>query len=158
LATESVQVEKRSLDGVMDLAKRGLTYATRAVDYLVKRDTTTAANKVIIVRGIDRVGFRAGIEQTNIFLTGLIFFIVVCFVVALVVALFKGFCEVAVKAEWMKSDKFSDFRNGWKIVLKGILFRLVSISTLNPCDHTDFIVIGPSRLCSNVRSLPMGTR
>ena len=158
LATESVQVQKRSLDGVMDLAKRGLIYATRAVDYLVKRDTTTAANKVVIVRGIDRVGFRAGIEQTNIFLTGLIFFIVVCFVVALVVALFKGFCEVAVKAEWMKSDKFSDFRNGWKIVLKGILFRLVSISILNPCDHTDITVIGPSRLCSDVRSLPVGAR
>ena len=128
LATESVQVEKRSLDAVMDLAKRSLTYATRAVDYLAKRGTTTTADKVVVVRGIDRVGFRAGIEQTNIFLTGLIFFVVVCCIVALCVALFKGFCEVAVKAEWMKSDKFSDFRNGWKIVLKGILFRLVSTS------------------------------
>ena len=100
--------------------------------------TTTTADKVVVVRGIDRVGFRAGIEQTNIFLTGLIFFIVVCCIVALCVALFKGFCEVAVKAEWMKSDKFSDFRNGWKIVLKGILFRLVSKSVSKPCVLTNF--------------------
>jgi hypothetical protein len=129
LATESVQVEKRSLEVIKEFAKRGLTYATRGVDNLSKRDTSSTANKVVVVRGIDRVGFRAGIEQTNIFMTGLIFFIVVCVVVALVVALFKAFCEMAVKAQWMKSDKFSDFRNGWKIVLKGILFRLVSLLT-----------------------------
>lgn len=138
LATESVQVEKRSLDVMTDIAKRGLTYATRAADYLSKRaTTTTATNKVVIVRGIDRVGFRAGIEQTNIFLTGLIFFIVVCVVVAVVVALFKGFCEMAVKAQWMKSDKFQDFRNGWKIVLKGILFRLVGNSTSSRHHHAN---------------------
>ena len=140
LATESVQVEKRSLDVMTDIAKRGLTYATRAADYLSKRaTTTTATNKVVIVRGIDRVGFRAGIEQTNIFLTGLIFFIVVCVVVAVVVALFKGFCEMAVKAQWMKSDKFQDFRNGWKIVLKGILFRLVGNSTSSRHHHANII-------------------
>lgn len=138
LATESVQVEKRSLMAVTEIAKRGLTLATRGVDYLLKRDsTTTTADKVVIVRGIDRVGFRAGIEQTNIFLTGLIFFMVVCVVVALVVALFKGFCEMAVKAQWMKTDKFSDFRNGWKIVLKGILFRLVSDSEALTIPHTN---------------------
>jgi hypothetical protein len=61
-------------------------------------------------------------------LTGLIFFIVFCFFVAILVALFKSFCETAIKAGWMKSDKFSDFRNGWKIVLKGILFRLVRLT------------------------------
>jgi hypothetical protein len=49
--------------------------------------------------------------------------------------LFKAYCEAAVKAEWMKSDKFADFRNGWKIVLKGILFRLVRLSL----SHTSMI-------------------
>ena len=96
-----------------------------------------------------------GIEQTNIFLTGLIFFVVVCCIVALCVALFKGFCEVAVKAEWMKTDKFSDFRNGWKIVLKGILFRLVSTSKTQ-ANAFSLTLPGSPRLCSDERSLPVG--
>jgi hypothetical protein len=123
LATSSVEVQKRSVEIVGGLIRR-------AANLVVKRaaTSTATAGKVIIVRGIDRVGFRAGIEQTNIFLTGLIFFIVFCFFVAILVALFKSFCETAIKAGWMKSDKFSDFRNGWKIVLKGILFRLVRLT------------------------------
>ena len=126
LATSSVEVQKRSIEVVGGLVRRGAGLATRAAT------PSTTAGKVIIVRGIDRVGFLAGIEQTNIFLTGLIFFVVFCFFVAILVALFKAFCETAVKAGWMKSDKFSDFRNGWKIVLKGILFRLVRPSYLKP--------------------------
>ena len=125
LGTTSVQVEKRSL---ANLAKNGIEGIRKASELVRRADSASAsAGKVTVVRGIDRVGFRAGIEQTNVFLTGLIFFIVFCFVVAILVALFKGFCEMAVKAQWMKSDKFADFRNGWKIVLKGILFRLVCL-------------------------------
>jgi Transient receptor potential (TRP) ion channel/ML-like domain len=128
LATTSVQVQKRSLDVVS-----GIYRAAR--DSIRKRSNSNSSvaenTKLIVVRGIDRVGFRAGIEQTNIFLTGTIFFIVFCFFVGILIALFKGFCEVAVKNGWMKSDKFQDFRNGWKIVLKGILFRLVSFRAIS---------------------------
>lgn len=123
LATTSVEVQKRSVEMVSKVIPR-------AVGHFIRRATSsgqqTETSQQVIVRGIDRVGFRAGIEQTNIFMTGLIFFILVMVVVALLVALFKAYCEVAVKANWMKHDKFVDFRNGWKVVLKGILFRLVS--------------------------------
>jgi hypothetical protein len=127
LATSSVEVQKRSIEVVGGLIRRG-------VSHVIKRapGDTASAGKVIVVRGIDRVGFRAGIEQTNIFLTGLIFFIIFCLFVAILVALFKAYCEAAVNAEWMKSDKFAEFRNGWKIVLKGILFRLVRLSLVRP--------------------------
>jgi Transient receptor potential (TRP) ion channel len=113
---------------------------------------------VVVVRGIDRVGFRAGIEQTNIFMTGTIFFVVFCFFVGIIIALFKAFCEVAVKNGWMKSDKFQDFRNGWKIVLKGILFRLVSFNMLT-VDPTSLLTrdAGPYWLPSDVCPLPLGT-
>ena len=120
LTTSSVEVQKRSIEVGSGLIRRVANLVNRAA-----ASSTTDAGKVIIVRGIDRVGFRAGIEQTNIFLTGLIFFLVFCFFITILVALFKAFCETAIKFDWMKSNKFSDFRNGWKIVLKGILFRLV---------------------------------
>jgi Transient receptor potential (TRP) ion channel/ML-like domain len=154
LATTSVQVQKRSIDTFNDVY-------TRARDQvLVKRSNTGSSvaenTKLIVVRGIDRVGFRAGIEQTNIFLTGTAFFIVFCFFVGILIALFKAFCEVAVKYGWMKSDKFQDFRNGWKIVLKGILFRLVMFSDSLLRRLVLTTSTGTDRLSSNVCVMPMG--
>lgn len=117
LATSSVQVQKRSLDSIHHLF-------LGAYDQLVKRATNSETD-VVIVQGITRVGFRAQIEPTNIFMTGLIFFMIFVVMISLGVALFKVFCEVAVKAGWFSGSKFEEFRNGWKIVLKGILFRVV---------------------------------
>lgn len=119
LATASVQVQKRSVEVVHSLF-------LKAYDQMVKRAASSSeSSKVVVVKGITRVGFRAQIEPTNIFMTGLIFFMIFVVLTALGVALFKAFCEGAVKAGWFQGNKFEDFRNGWKLVLKGILFRLV---------------------------------
>lgn len=127
LSTFSVQVQKRAIKRSLDVMA---AFATQHLRTLAKRQSsataTSTTENVKIVRGIDRVGFRAGIEQTNIFMTGLIFFIFILFLVALLVALTKLILDGCAKAGWMKSDKFLEFRNGWKIVIKGILFRLVS--------------------------------
>jgi len=129
LATTSVEVQKRSVEFVHKLF-------LRAHEQLVKRGTANQVaetTKVIIVSGIERVGFRANIERTNIFMTGLVFFLIFIVVIALCVGLFKAYCEGAIKWEWMNSDKFQDFRNGWKVVLKGILFRMVLIGFPQMC-------------------------
>jgi uncharacterized membrane protein len=120
LSTTSVQVQKRSLDA-----------NTRTLARLIARTnsgaTNTANQKGVILRGIERVGFRSRIETTNIFFTGYCFFVIfVCLVIIGVVA-FKYICEGLVKAGKMKGNKFQDFRNGWRTVLKGILFRIILI-------------------------------
>lgn len=125
LATESVQVEKRSLEYVGALMKRSM-YALH--NQLIKRASTGDSTGNTVVRGIDRVGFRAKIELTNIFMTGYIFLVIFVVFVTLGVVLFKLFCEGLAKAGQLKGDKFQDFRNGWTTVLKGILFRVVLIS------------------------------
>ena len=122
LNSASVEVQKRSIEVVHMLFKRAYDELTRRTN---SAPTTTSTSKVIIISGIKRVGFRAKIETTNIFLTGLIFFMIFVVFTAICVLLFKAFCEAAVKAGWFKGDKFEDFRTGWKVVLKGILFRLV---------------------------------
>ena len=124
LNTASVEVQKRSLIG-QKIVMRAIHEIAKRADNVAGSSTSTAG-KVVLVQGIKRVGFRAKIETTNIFLTGLIFFIIFVFLTAICVALFKAFCEAAVKAGWFKGDKFEDFRTGWRVVLKGILFRLVS--------------------------------
>lgn len=123
LTTTSVQVQKRSIEDTLRLL-------TRAHDLSKRSNNQNSVNSVTgtyIVKGIDRVAFRANMEATNVFLTGLIFFCVFVVGTILCVAAFKGFCEVAVRSKWMKSTRFQDFRNGWLIVLKGIMFRMVLI-------------------------------
>ena len=56
-------------------------------------------------------------------MTGLIFFVFILVMVAVLVALAKAILDGCARAGWMKTDKFHEFRNGWKIVIKGILFQ-----------------------------------
>ncbi|KAI9684406.1 MAG: hypothetical protein M1829_002216 [Trizodia sp. TS-e1964] len=118
LSKTSIQVQKRSLESIDSF-----------MSHLVPRAVPPAGpiNQVVILRGINRVAFRALIESSNFFMTGLAFFVAFVFFVCLSVAAFKGFCEIAAKSNLIKGEKFLEFRNGWKIVLKGILFRLALI-------------------------------
>ena len=152
LNTESVEVQKRSLNVGKSIMRAAHALSKRADT----SSATASAAKVVLVSGIKRVGFRAKIESTNIFLTGLIFFMIFVFLTAVCVMLFKGFCEIAVKAGWFKGDKFEDFRTGWKIVLKGILFRLVSHESLISLPGVDLTPAGAHWLSTNLHSVPLG--
>lgn len=130
LTTTSVQVQKRSLG---EIGKRSvdntIKLLTRAHNQLVSRAEDPEVMHIgsYVVSGIKRVAFRAKMESTNVFLTGLAFFCIFIVFTIIAVTLFKYFCEFAVKMKWMQGDKFLDFRNGWFTVLKGIMFRMVLI-------------------------------
>ncbi|KAF2087684.1 DUF907 domain protein [Saccharata proteae CBS 121410] len=128
LSTTSVEVEKKAKRS-MAMAHLAHKMVRRGVHQLVSRATTSSSDTdtVTTVRGIERVGFRASIELTNIFLTGYSFFVIFVLFVVLGVAIFKGILELLAKAGRMQSNKFQEFRNGWLTVLKGILFRIVLI-------------------------------
>lgn len=129
LSSSSVRVEKRSMDVVDRLMKRAVDQLHNMA--ISKRSNAgsdqTDSSTQVIVRGIKRVGFRASIETSNIFLTGYVFFLIFVIFVVLGVVIFKFVCEGLTKAGKMKGEKFQDFRNGWTTVLKGILFRIVLI-------------------------------
>jgi hypothetical protein len=116
LSTTSIEVQKRSLNMV-----------PRALHHLTSRETATDGSNRVILHGIERVGFRAHMETTNIFFTGYCFFVIFVLLVVIGVVAFKFICEGLVKAGKMKGDKFVDFRNGWRTVLKGIMFRIILI-------------------------------
>ncbi|KAJ5898926.1 hypothetical protein N7495_003670 [Penicillium taxi] len=127
LDTTSVEVLKRRK---RDLIQPAVNMMKRSAG-LIKR--ASSSQTVSVVRGIDRVGFKADIEETNIFLTGLIFFAVFVCIVCIIVAAFKGICELLVKNGKMQNEKFQEFRNGWKVVTRGILFRLTQIGFPQMC-------------------------
>jgi hypothetical protein len=129
LTTTSVQVTKRSLEATVGKRSMDKTIQLLNVAHALSKRTNTATTTTgaYVVKGMKRVAFRASIEATNLFLTGLTFFCIFIVFTIIFVALFKGYCELAVKMKWMKNDKFQDFRNGWFTVLKGIMFRMVLI-------------------------------
>ncbi|RMJ03482.1 hypothetical protein BHE90_015521 [Fusarium euwallaceae] len=126
----SVEVQKRSLQLAstsVDLFKRGAAMMPRAVVDLAKRGNIQNDDGTYTVFGIQRVAFKAKIESTNLFMTGLTFFCAFVVITFLALAAFKGILELCVRQNWMSKDKFMDFRNGWLTILKGVLFRLTLI-------------------------------
>lgn len=144
LSEVSVQIAKRSLDtGAVPLSyamSRAAMYGFLPLDPadtapvgLFRRsnndNAATAQAEIVRVSGIERVAFKADIEATNFFMTGISFFVAFLFLTGLGVCAFKWGSELAIRMKWIRGTKFQDFRNGWLIVLKGIMYRLVWILT-----------------------------
>ncbi|KAK4077379.1 uncharacterized protein Triagg1_3711 [Trichoderma aggressivum f. europaeum] len=132
LGSVSVAVEKRGLDAGIEMGKglvrRGLAMVPDAAVNVMKRSgNILSPSGGYVVYGIQRVAFQAKIETTNLFITGLTFFWLFAIFTMLSVTLFKGICELLAKQGVMKADKFLEFRNGWRTVLKGILYRIALI-------------------------------
>jgi len=132
LTTTSVQVEKRDL-GPVQVSEAGASLFSRAVAMapkaltqakaaLVKRGNIQTGSGSYVVYGIQRVAFASGIESTNLFMTGLTFFCLFVIFSALLVLIARLLFGCLAKR-----DAFLEFRNGWKTVLKGVLYRVCLI-------------------------------
>lgn len=111
--TKSV-LTQRSLDYTMDLLKR-------AINVLYGNRNT------IIFRGIRRLGYTMGIEDTSIVATGFTFFVLCGYVLAGFIIVVKYSIDLSVRLGWLSNTKFREFRLNWKIILKGALLRYIYI-------------------------------
>lgn len=109
----SVNIQRRSLN----LIKRAL----------VKR-STSETNGILELRGVDRVAYKAKIETSNIFITGLTYFVLFMIFGCLVVVLFKYVADFLVKRKTIPEEKFLRFRTKWQKILKGVLYQMVTIT------------------------------
>ncbi|KAG6172849.1 hypothetical protein E4U26_007540 [Claviceps purpurea] len=120
LLTISVQVQKRAVEILTDPV---IERAAR----LIRRGNILSESGSYVVYGIQRVAYRSKIETTNLFMTGLTFFCLFIVITAVGVAAFKGIIELCASGGLLAKDRFLEFRNGWRIILKGIMFRLCLI-------------------------------
>jgi len=135
LSNTSIEVQKvkrglvkRGLSTLANVLRRSSGTVGSAVTSLVSRSTGSDMNqRRVVFHGIERVGFRARVETTNIFFTGYTFFVIFVILVTLGVIAFKYLLEALVKAGKLKHDQFTDFRNGWRTVLRGIMYRVILI-------------------------------
>lgn len=116
LGTKSVQVFKRAIGPVGEFLRLNR-----------RASSTDVPDGEYIVRGIERVAFRANMESTNLFLTGLIFFMIFVIFTLVGLTIFKYFCDLAVRARWMNSERFQELRADYRVVLKGVIYRLLLI-------------------------------
>lgn len=105
-----------------DLGKRGLDLVKRSKPVVLYGNSN-----VLIFRGIKRLSYKANIEITSMVVTGFTFFVLCGYVLVGLIFVFKYGSEVMIKAGWIKNTRFVDFRNNWKIVLKGSLSRYIYI-------------------------------
>ncbi|KAA8646073.1 hypothetical protein EYZ11_001954 [Aspergillus tanneri] len=124
--TPSTILSNLTVTSVHVMRKRSSEALERASELLKRVGQKPVSNGgAIVARGIQRVGFRAGIEVSNIFLTGLIFFIIFVAIMMLLVAVFKAVCDIRARSEGRHTLK--DLRDRWNLVAKGIMFRLILI-------------------------------
>lgn len=86
------------------------------------------SSKTLVLRGIQRVAYLAKIERTNVFLTGLVFFVIFGVFIIIVMGGFRLIVAMLSKSNDQHAQRFSDYRRGWRTILKGILFRLVLVA------------------------------
>ncbi|KAE8371681.1 hypothetical protein BDV26DRAFT_286581 [Aspergillus bertholletiae] len=106
-AKKSIQVLKKRESGI--LLERAAKSGTRIY-------------KSIVIRGIQRFGYKAGIEVTNIFLTGLIFFVFLAMVTMICTEVAKVIYKSLVKPGRIKGDEVK-----WDFIRKGALFRMILV-------------------------------
>ncbi|KAK9238606.1 hypothetical protein V1525DRAFT_357913 [Lipomyces kononenkoae] len=122
LNSVSVNVQKRSLE-YLNLAKRSASLVARSNNNSDLSTISTTYN----LHGIRRVAYLAGIEITNLFVTGFTFFIFFTFIISFILVMLKLIFEGLSRMNLIRPDRFGEFRQRWLSIIKGIIYRMVLI-------------------------------
>ncbi|CAN3357193.1 flavin carrier protein 2 [Diutina catenulata] len=96
--------------------------------YTTSEKSDDLASKILVVQGIQRVAYLAGIEITSFFMTSIMFLLFFAFVMVVCLMFFKAIIEILIRAKVMNEGKFSEYRQQWGHIIKGSLYRLFLIS------------------------------
>lgn len=124
----SISVQKK-----LKFFKRAITAASSTDDTLddpslYYTDEYNLTSKTLVLRGVQRVSYLANIEISNLFMTGIIFFLFIGFVLIFLISIFKGFCEILIRSGTLKEHRFANFRANWYLVIKGSIYRYFDIT------------------------------
>lgn len=85
-------------------------------------------DRVLVLRGIQRVSYLAGIEITDLYMTAIIFLLFFVFVVVAFMTFFKAIIEISIRSKMMNEGKYNEYRQQWSNIIRGALFRLMLVS------------------------------
>ncbi len=96
--------------------------------YSTDEKASDLAGKILVLRGIQRVAYLAGIEITDLFMTGIQFLFFFIFVMVVCLMLFKAVIEILIRSKVMNEGKFNEYRQQWGFIIKGTLYRLLVLA------------------------------
>ncbi|CUS20845.1 LAQU0S01e15918g1_1 [Lachancea quebecensis] len=140
VAVQKKRIKRALVEGAKHLYRRLTISTTDSMDldsFLSEqglytsneRNSTNYATKTLVLHGIQRVAYKAGIELSNFFLTGVVFTFFFVFIVVIALMFFKAIVEILTRTRVMaESSKFFEYRKSWGNIIKGTLFRLSIIA------------------------------
>lgn len=128
----SLRLHKR-LSVSIDSDKFGLSDNLNSTLYTTDEKDPELGGKVLILRGIQRVSYLAGIEITDLFMTSIIFLFFFAFVLVACMMFFKAIIEICIRSKIMNEGKFNEYRVQWSSIIKGALYRLYLIAFPQVC-------------------------
>lgn len=122
-----------SVQKMKHLLRRAITAESASDDFtndpnLYYSDEYNLTAKTLVLRGIQRVAFLAKIEISNLFMTGIIFFLFIGFILIILISIFRGICSILVHSGSIKPHRFAYFRKNWNLIIKGSLYRYFEIT------------------------------
>ncbi|ODV66425.1 TRP-domain-containing protein [Hyphopichia burtonii NRRL Y-1933] len=96
--------------------------------YTVNEKDSDLSSKILVLRGIQRVAYLAGIEITSLFMTGIIFLLFFAFIMVVCLVFFKAIIEICIRSKIMNEGKFNEYRQQWSYIIKGALYRLLLLA------------------------------
>lgn len=96
--------------------------------YTTDEKDSNITGKILVLRGIQRVAYLAGIEITSLFMTGIIFLLFFTFIMIVCLTFFKALIEILIRSKIMNEGKFNEYRQQWTHIVKGALYRLLLLA------------------------------
>lgn len=84
---------------------------------------------LIVLRGIERVGYRTHIEPTSIVATGFTFFVLCGFLLVVIIYFVKLITVLLIRMKKMNPNRLSHFRKSFSTIAKGTLLRYIYIGS-----------------------------
>ncbi|KAK6462237.1 hypothetical protein DFJ63DRAFT_305836 [Scheffersomyces coipomensis] len=97
-------------------------YAKRSLDFGLQGNSN-----LIVLRGIERIGYDSNIEVTSIVVTGFTFFILMGYLLIFILVIIKSILDLLYRSGKLKNRTFSHFRLNFSQILKGSLLRYIYI-------------------------------
>lgn len=101
--------------------------------YTVNEKSSDLSSKILILRGMQRVAYLAGIELTNLFMTSIMFLLFVAFVLVVCISAFKAVIEICIRSKILNEGRFGEYRQQWSYIIKGSLYRLLLLAFPQIC-------------------------
>ncbi|EEB09462.1 Trp-like ion channel Pkd2 [Schizosaccharomyces japonicus yFS275] len=90
--------------------------------------SSSSSTSSTTLHGIDRVAYRAGIETTNLFMTGLAFFVILLGFTLILVIVFRVLLELGLLFRSIHDSRALELRVRCNAISKGFFYRVVYVS------------------------------